>query len=151
MKNEKGKWETIFNGTRIAKGRFTITNTCTGGDYALYELVYPELINQYPFMKVPTADELDEVTIMLAEYIEKELGDLGEVGMDIGIDIKGRIWIFEANARPDKEIDPTILDMSGVPWVDLVPNFYKGYLHNKKIQPQSLGIFKYSKFLAGIK
>lgn len=150
MKNDRGTWESIFKGTRLAKGHFTITNTCTGGDYAIYEQIYPQLKAEHKSLNIPTAKILDQVTIMLAQYIEKELGSFGEIGMDIGIDSNGRIWIFEANAKPDKELDPKLLDISGRPWIDLVPKFYEGTSKSDKVQPQALGIFKYAKYLAGV-
>jgi hypothetical protein len=149
MKNDRGIWESIFIGTRIAKGHFTITNTCTGGDYAIYEQIYPQLKAEHKSLNIPTAKMLNEVTIMLAQHIEKELGSFGEIGMDIGIDSSGRIWIFEANAKPDKELDPKLLDISGRPWIDLVLKFYEGTSKSDKLQPQALGIFKYAKYLTG--
>lgn len=149
MKNEFGIWESIFKGARIAKGKFTITNTRAGGDYAIYEQIYPQLKEEYSLLEVPNAEKLDEATIMLANYIEKELGNFGEIGLDIGIDINGAIWIIEANAKPDKELEPNIFDIDGKPWVELVPQFYKGTSKNSKIQPQALGILKYAKFLTG--
>lgn len=149
MKNEAGKWESIFKGARIAQGKFKITNTRAGADYAIYEQVYPQLKKQYDFLEVPTTEKLDEAVIILASYIERELGDFGEIGLDIGIDTNGGIWILEANAKPDKELEPNILDINGKPWIKLVPQFYKGTSKNSKIQPQALGIFKYAKFLTG--
>ena len=151
MKNAAGMWESIFKGARIAKGEFTITNTRAGGEYAIYEQVYPQLKKQYPLLEVPTAEKLDEAAIMLASYIEKELGGFGEIGLDIGIDINGGIWILEANSKPDKEIEADILDINGKPWIELVPQFYKGTSKNSEILPQVLGIFKYAKFLTGAK
>lgn len=150
MKNEVGKWESIFKGARIAKGKFTITNTRAGGDYAIYEQIYPQLSNQYSSLEVPSAKKLNETSAMLADYIEKELGAFGEIGLDIGIDNKGGIWILEANSKPDKELDPDILDINGKPWIKLVPKFYKGSIKNRTIQPQALAVFKYAKYLAGV-
>jgi hypothetical protein len=149
MKNEFGMWESIFKGARIAKGNFKITNTRAGGVYAIYEQLYPQLKEQYGLLEVPSPEKLNEVAIILATQIEQELGNLGEIGLDIGIDTNGQIWIIEANAKPDKELEPNILDINGNPWIKLVPCFYTGTYKNNKIQPQALGIFKYAKFLIG--
>jgi glutathione synthase/RimK-type ligase-like ATP-grasp enzyme len=149
MKNEFGMWESIFKGARIAQGKFSITNTRAGADYAIYEQLYPQLKKQYNFLEVPSTEKLDEAVIILASYIERELGNFGEIGLDIGLDINGGIWILEANSKPDKELESNIFDINGKPWVKLVPKFYRGTSNNSKIQPQALGIYKYAKFLTG--
>jgi len=44
-------------------------------------------------------------TIKLAELIErKSKHRVGELGFDIGIDVNGNIWMFEANAKPGRSI-----------------------------------------------
>lgn len=150
MKNEAGKWESIFKGTRIAKEGFALTNIHAGGVYAIYEQLYPQLKEQYSSLEVPSAEKLEEVTHMLASCIEKELGALGEIGMDIGIDDKGEIWIIEANSKPGKRLNPKSVDINGKLMVELIPEFYRGSNKYIKILPQAQGIFKYAKFLTGV-
>jgi hypothetical protein len=149
MKNEAGMWETIFKGTRIAKEGFPLTNIHAGGVYAIYERLYPQLKKQYSSLELPCAKELSEVTIMLANCIEKELGLYGEMGIDIGIDTFGKIWIIEANAKPGKRLEPNSLDIDGKLLTKLIPLFYDGLKKGSKILPQALGTFKYAKFLTG--
>ncbi|MDT2258644.1 hypothetical protein P7H06_02360 [Paenibacillus larvae] len=45
----------------------------------------------------------------LAQQIEKASRQkLGEMSMDLGIDITGKIWFFEANSKPMKFDEPDI-------------------------------------------
>lgn len=150
MKNEYGKWESIFKFARIAKGNLSITNYSAGGDLTNYEQIYLDLKAEHKYIEVPSCEKLEEAASILSSYIEKEFGAMGEIGVDIGIDTSGSIWIIEANATPDKVLDPSIVDMHGKSMTCLIPKFYKGRNENKSIMPQALGIFKYAKFLAGL-
>lgn len=149
MKNASGRWESIFKGARIARGSFLLTNIHTGGVYAFYEQLYPQLKEQYSSIQLPTSSELDEASIMIATYIEKELGDCGEFGIDIGIDITGKIWLIEANDKPGKRLESKSLDIYGNRTAKVISLLYNGSMKHSKILPQALGIFKYAKFLTG--
>ena len=47
--------------------------------------------------------------LLIAKQIEKESGFLlGEMSMDLGVDTDGRLWFFEANAKPMKFDEPHI-------------------------------------------
>ncbi|MNH38577.1 Endospore coat-associated protein YheD [compost metagenome] len=50
-------------------------------------------------------DKAKMVAIKLSEAIERNYPHrLGELGLDIGIDKDGEIWMFEANAKPGRSI-----------------------------------------------
>lgn len=130
IKDDKGKWRNVYNQARIAKSNFTITNYSAGGDVDFYEKIYGELCSSFTKIKIPNSDEISETTIKIAEYIEKAFGSFGELGMDIAIDIYGKLWFIEANTKPDKDLAEGLDDLEG-------------------IQLQDLAIFQYSKYLAG--
>jgi D-alanine-D-alanine ligase-like ATP-grasp enzyme len=49
--------------------------------------------------------EAKEIAIQLSEAIERNYTHtLGELGLDIGIDRNGDVWMFEANAKPGRSI-----------------------------------------------
>lgn len=130
IKNNQGKWRVINNWGRIAKSNYTITNYSAGGRLELYENMYPDLINLYGEDKIPSEKQIEEATIMIAEYIEKAFGSFGEIGMDMAIDINGKLWFIEANTKPDKDLVEGYDDFDGIP-------------------PQNLAIFEYARYLAG--
>lgn len=63
-------------------------------------------------LKTTFGDESDAVlekakqtAIKLSEAIERNYPHrLGELGLDLGIDKDGEIWMFEANAKPGRSI-----------------------------------------------
>ncbi|TGV23672.1 YheC/YheD family protein, partial [Mesorhizobium sp. M00.F.Ca.ET.186.01.1.1] len=51
------------------------------------------------------SERVSEASIRLATAIEQAKGiDLGELGLDMGIDIHGHVWMFEANSKPGRSI-----------------------------------------------
>jgi D-alanine-D-alanine ligase-like ATP-grasp enzyme len=49
--------------------------------------------------------DIIESAILIAEVTEQHVnGPLGELGMDIGVDRSGRVWLFEVNAKPGRHI-----------------------------------------------
>lgn len=130
IKNNKGKWRLISNQARIAPSNYTITNYSTGGVLVLYEIIYKDLVNSSHGIKVPDEKEIERITIMIAEYIEKAFGSFGELGMDMAIDIHGNLWFIEANTKPNKSLA-------------------EGYNEFNKVYNQYSTIFEYAKFLSG--
>jgi hypothetical protein len=131
-KNGKGKWKAINFYGRYTKGNSTITNHSAGGDVALYEGMVPSLKKAYPQISLPKKSELGNLAIKAGMLIDKEFGLFGEIGMDIAIDEKGKLWIIEANARPDKYIGIKIDNPTG-------------------ISPQAYSVFEYAKYLTMIR
>ena len=68
-----------------------------GGEVFDYSALYPELRARYPC--VPTDTEIRKAAITIARHIEKEFGQFGEIGMDLGVDEQGKIW-FEGTPSP---------------------------------------------------
>lgn len=132
IKDKEGKWRAVNNWGRIAKEGYTITNLLVGGEVLLYSDMYPELCSSHTLIKIPNEQEIGRVAIMLAEYIEKALGRFGEIGMDIGIDTFGRLWLIEANAKPHKDLDEEYDNFDKLPLRHLIIFEYAKYLTNFK-------------------
>ncbi len=129
QKDIDGYWNVMYYGSRIAKNKSTITNYSTGGEWTYLELIYEDIIKESRDIKLPLIEEIGEQTIKIATIIEKEFGAFGEIGMDMAIDNKGKLWFIEANATPDKT--PLKIPYS-----------------NKEIIPHFLSILEYSIYLA---
>ena len=159
QKNEKGIWESLYICCRIAEKDINITNTSAGGVALIYEQAYPALCVSNDINRIPDSNKLTEVSYKIAGYIEREFGLFGELGMDIAIDTSGNIWILEANAKPDKDVDENSCDLNGNKFNDLVIeikqkqdiNYKLHYFNSELIYPQALATFKYAKFLAKCK
>ncbi|HJV44941.1 MAG TPA: YheC/YheD family protein [Bacillota bacterium] len=56
--------------------------------------------------------ECRKIGLVIAHYLENRFGRLVELGIDLGIDRKGRIWIIEVNPKPGRELFREIGDLS---------------------------------------
>lgn len=126
QKNKYGKWELSGLGARLAGARSITTHVPRGG-----QIEEPEKLLRYSFDDEHSVNILADVkstALRVARQIERGSGrKLGEMSMDLGVDIEGNIWIFEANAKPMKFDEPQIRQKS------LERIFqYSHYLMNKK-------------------
>ncbi|WP_219836000.1 YheC/YheD family protein [Paenibacillus sp. R14(2021)] len=101
-KNGSNQWVPVGIGAKKA-GRGSVTTHIKNGG----SLLTPEQALSRTF-----GDKADEmlakakaVSIKLSQAIERNFPHtLGELGLDIGIDKDGEVWMFEANAKPGRSI-----------------------------------------------
>lgn len=50
--------------------------------------------------------QFKEISLKTADALSSQItGDLGELGIDMGIDVHGGLWIIEVNSKPSKNLD----------------------------------------------
>ncbi len=106
QKNGKGSWEISGIGARVAGQDRITTHVPRGG-----KIASPGVVLRDNFSKDRTASLLAKISnraLKIAEHLEHSTGLMGETSMDIGIDRKGNLWFFEANAKPMKFDEPHI-------------------------------------------
>lgn len=101
-KNGQNDWVPVGIGAKKA-GRGSVTTHIKNGG----QLLTPEHALSHTFGS--RADDILEkakkISIRLCNAIERNYEhQLGELGLDIGIDKDGDIWMFEANAKPGRSI-----------------------------------------------
>lgn len=101
-KNQQNEWVVSCTAAKVAGSGSVTTHVRTGGT------VIPgdELLHHlYGKQKALMSERISEASIRLATAIEQAKGiDLGELGLDMGIDIHGHVWMFEANSKPGRSI-----------------------------------------------
>jgi len=156
QKDDSGLWKAIIHYVRVAKGNFTITNYALGGEAALYQHIYPSLNNEEGKETIPDKDKLSDAAMKIANCIDREFGPQGELGIDLGIDMHGKMWFIEVNEKPSKDWNSSLVDIFQKNWIETLfeENKISGdYLKIDidsidGILPQAHCIFKYAKFLA---
>lgn len=101
-KDRSDRWVVAGIGAKKA-GRGSVTTHIRNGG----KLLTPEQALNLTFgsRAGEILDKAKQETIKLAEVIErKSKHRVGELGFDIGIDVDGNIWMFEANAKPGRSI-----------------------------------------------
>ena len=94
QKNASNNWIVSALNFRIAKPGAIVTNFAAGSrDVFLFpgeDLIHPEL----------SWDMLQHFSLQTVNAMEAFFGSIGEVGLDVGLDRKGKLWLLEANSRP---------------------------------------------------
>lgn len=107
QKTGRGEWSVSGVGARVAGKSSITTHVPRGGS-----IDEPFKLLTYGFGAKEAKSILKRVetaAVTLAAQIEKSSGNqLGEMSMDIGVDIGGHIWFFEANSKPMKFDEPKI-------------------------------------------
>lgn len=101
-KDGKNQWVVAGIGAKKA-GRGSVTTHIKNGG----SLMTPEqaLGRTFGDRAEEVLQEAKNVAVKLSEAIERNYSHtLGELGLDIGIDRDGNVWMFEANAKPGRSI-----------------------------------------------
>ncbi|MWC26972.1 YheC/YheD family endospore coat-associated protein [Paenibacillus sp. MMS18-CY102] len=101
-KDGNNKWVPAGIGAKKA-GRGSVTTHVKNGG----SLMTPENALNIAFgdRAAEMLEKAKEVSIKLSEAIERNYSHrLGELGLDLGIDKDGEVWMFEANAKPGRSI-----------------------------------------------
>lgn len=106
QKDETADWKISGIGVRIAGKKAISTHVPMGGRIEDFNRV---LSTAFPQQKEKLQQRLVQLGLTCAKAIEEKTGKmLGEMSMDIGIDRQGKLWFFEANAKPQKFDEPVI-------------------------------------------
>ena len=77
---------------------------CTGGRSLRLDRLLQEALGADEERKRRLQEEIEKLAIRIAEVLERSTPCLGELGVDLGIDRQGRIWIIEANSRTGRAV-----------------------------------------------
>ncbi|SDZ13457.1 YheC/YheD family protein [Thermoactinomyces sp. DSM 45892] len=102
QKNKEQEWETTGMAIRAGKPN-SITSNLHGGGNAHRLLPF---IKQHftPEQVEKINEDIKKLASMVPGFIEENHGTLLELGLDVGIDRNGRVWILEINSKPGRMI-----------------------------------------------
>jgi glutathione synthase/RimK-type ligase-like ATP-grasp enzyme len=98
QKDHMGKWGVTGMACRIGRPGSITSNISRGGSGGKVDTVLRRKFADEQRIKI--VETLNFVALEVAKTLEKSLGPLGELGIDIGIDEEGQVWFIEANLRP---------------------------------------------------
>ncbi|NEW07779.1 YheC/YheD family protein [Paenibacillus sp. SYP-B3998] len=131
QKNGKGLWETTGMAVRSGKPG-SITSNLHGGGTA--EDVTDFLTREFGATQAETLiAELTLLSNLIPPVLETHHGRLAELGIDLGIDTLGRIWILEVNSKPGRTIFARMHDKKARSKSIANPIRYAGFLLHKKL------------------
>lgn len=105
QKNEEGKWSITAIVARLAPKGSIFPNIAAGGEAMNMTSLWKELKNS-DWSTSRTHQLIEEISLRAACSLEKTLGVFSEIGLDIGVDNGGKIWIVEINSKPSRKVFP---------------------------------------------
>jgi len=104
LQKPAGLWMISGMVARVAAPRLFVTNHTRGGHAAsVPEVLLPVYRNNRSKVRQST-NEIRKLSLVIARTLNKSFADIRELGIDFGIDKKGRIWFIEANSRPAHQL-----------------------------------------------
>ncbi|HZG17071.1 MAG TPA: YheC/YheD family protein [Candidatus Bathyarchaeia archaeon] len=102
QKNQKGEWTITGHGIRVG-GEKSATSNLHGGGKAVDSIRFlASRFNEDRAKEIVA--ECEQLGYQTAATIEGHFGRMLELGLDIGIDTDGRVWLIEVNPKPGREI-----------------------------------------------
>lgn len=132
QKNGLGTWAISKKFVRVAAPKSSITNLSSGGRTERSVIVLKHVFHNDKNLIDEKNSEMEKLCEMIANTLESNSESIfGELGLDIGIDKKGQLWLIEVNSKPRKT---TQTEMSKI------------IVHNTFSRP-----LEYAVYLAGFK
>lgn len=94
-KKASSAWKVTGSYAKVASRGYLVTNVTNRTIPALRALQLARVGGRRLLLRV------EQTVLLAAKALEVDFPDLRQIGFDIGIDKKGRIWIIEGNYRPD--------------------------------------------------
>ncbi|MNH85768.1 Endospore coat-associated protein YheD [compost metagenome] len=124
------KWLISGKVVRVgAAGRF-VTNYSQGGRPVHLPKVLNSIYHHNPQKVHRTIQKIDQIAYHAAAALNRRFPGIRVLGIDIGLDRSGRIWIIEANTRPGTQLFKNLGDQSMYHAIvtrrELIDRQYKG-------------------------
>ena len=102
QRDGSGEWKRTKMFARVAKaGEFT-SNLSSGGEALPVSTILESFYARLQDRK-RSRNQMTRVATLVTEVLEKQSGkQFGELGVDIGLDESGHVWVIEVNSKPWK-------------------------------------------------
>lgn len=101
QKNGQGEWEIVGKAIRQGQPGGLTANLHGGGQGIGF---IPFMQRHFPDQVERIARQIDELSLKIPPLLEKSHGPLVELGIDIGVDRHGNVWVIEVNSKPGRSL-----------------------------------------------
>jgi len=101
-KTGENEWKVVAIGAKAAGFGSVTTHVRTGGSILSTETLLNSVFGD---QSSHVEQLIKDTAIIIAQTLEQHVnGPLGELGMDMGVDRYGQVWLFEVNSKPGRHI-----------------------------------------------
>lgn len=102
QKNGSGLWELTGMAVRLGRAGSVTSNLHGGGRAAEIQAF---LTAEFGFRQAERIEQtLREISERIPPALEASNGRMAELGLDLGVDRDGRVWIIEVNSKPGRSV-----------------------------------------------
>ncbi|WP_418790442.1 YheC/YheD family protein [Phosphitispora sp. TUW77] len=105
QKNGSGIWTNTAMVARVASEGNIFPNVAAGGEAINIKTLWRNLTS-HDWIGSETYSSALAISLTAAKTLENTLGTFVEIGLDIGIDANGKVWIIEINSKPSYKVFP---------------------------------------------
>lgn len=102
QKNGEGLWSITGAGMRVGGAKSATSNLHGGGRAVPVKSFLAATFGEQKTNEI--IRDCEQLAYQTVETLENHFGRMMEMGLDIGIDVKGRAWLIEVNPKPGREI-----------------------------------------------
>lgn len=106
QKDERGKWQLTVGFAKVAAPGQVVTNIGAGGSLHRLDDLLRHAARRHGWQA--DAAELTErllaVGLLTAKALDRAIGPLAELGIDLGLDAHGKVWLIEANGKYSRAV-----------------------------------------------
>ena len=104
QKNGQGSWTINKVYSRVGRKGSIISNLASGGTAHTLNQVFTGYFDKKRIDELK--QQIRDLSIKVCEAVEETSGHIfGEMGVDLGVDKSGHIWIIEVNSKPRRTVD----------------------------------------------
>lgn len=128
QKDQQGTWDVTGMSARLGD-KDNITSNLHGGGRV--EQLASLLEREFGQDKANIIlNDINKLVLAIPSFLENSHGNLFELGIDIGIDRQGRVWIIEVNSKPGRKVFSLLNDKEKTIKALSRPILYTEYLIN---------------------
>lgn len=106
QKDETGQWQETHRFAKVAIARGIATNVAMGGMVIEVAHLLQAAIDKYGINSALVEMNLLQLQQEVCKVMDETNTGLGEMGLDVGIDQRGQVWLIEANAKYSRHVFP---------------------------------------------
>jgi hypothetical protein len=135
QKDRRGEWVVTSMVARL--GQNSVVSNVSRGGAMIGPAQALRICGPWAAGTRPTVATLRSVALKLSRLLEQSLsGRYAEFGVDLGVDIRGRVWLLEINSKPSKS-------------ANTVPLAAREEAPPRRVRPSVLRMLDYAAYLCG--
>ncbi|MDA8234493.1 MAG: YheC/YheD family protein [Clostridia bacterium] len=105
QKNGQGRWVRTYSFGKAAAPGSIASNVAAGGRVVHYHTILSATFPDVEKRK-RVEEQITRICSLIPSALDKHFSNLGELGIDLGIDTAGRVWLIEVNSKYSRHVFP---------------------------------------------